>query len=202
MFLVVFGFGETQSSLAAGEQRRGDFGEVRLDCGERFSEALFHGACEIVAQRLELLQARFEVRPLRRELDQALLLLVVLLLRERIDLTERLAPALVAFDLVRELVSVVAFRRLGLGRLETAPRLVCLRFDARALHVDRAEPLARLRGQATDLDLVGPETAELVGECARPRRACVGSCAQRCFEAVVTDFLERLRRGAPRAVRA
>ena len=45
---------------------------------------------------------------------------------------------------------------------------------------------------ATDVDLVGAETAQLVGECARSRRACVGSCAQRRFEAVVTDFLECL----------
>src|SRR4029079_12715432 len=174
----------------AGEQRRSDFGEVRLDCGERFREALLDGACKIVAQRLELLQARLEVRPLRRELGQALLLLVVLLLRERIDLTKRFAPTLVAFDLVRELVSVVALRRLGLGRLETAPRLVCSRFAARALYVDCAKPLACLRGQTTDLDLVGPETAELVGECARSRRACVSSCAQRRFAGVITDFLE------------
>src|SRR4029077_5541919 len=99
-----------------------------------------------------------------------------------------LAPTLVALDLVRELVSVVAFRRLGLGRLETAPRPSCLRPDAGALHVDRAEPFTCLGGQATDLDLVGPETAKLVGECARSRRACVGSRARRGVEEGLAHF--------------
>ena len=102
---------------------------------------------EVVAQLLELVEARFEVRALRRELDEPLLLLLVLLLRERVDLAERLAAALEPLDALGELVAVVAFGRLGAGRFEPAARLVRLGLDARALDVDRAEPLGGLGGR-------------------------------------------------------
>src|SRR5262249_6625448 len=84
--VLLLGVGQAQPALAAGEQRRRALGEVRLDVRERLGEPLLDRARQVVAQLLELREARLEVLPLRRELDQPFLLLFVLLLRQRIDL--------------------------------------------------------------------------------------------------------------------
>ena len=92
--LAVLRRDEPQPPLAAGEQRRGDLLEVRSDGGERLVEPPVDGLGQLVAERLELRERRLEVRALGRELLETLLLGLVLLLRERIDPAERLAPRL------------------------------------------------------------------------------------------------------------
>ena len=62
---------------------------------------MLDGLREVVAERRELLEALLEVLALRRQLGETRPLLVVLLLRERIDLAHPLAPPLEPLDLVR-----------------------------------------------------------------------------------------------------
>ena len=85
---------QPQPALAAGEERRRDLLEVVSDGCERLLEAALDGLGQLVAQALELLQALLEVGALLAELGQALLLALVLLLRQRIDAAERLAAPL------------------------------------------------------------------------------------------------------------
>jgi len=101
--------------------------EVPLHGLEGLGEAPLDGLGQLRTELLELVEARLEVGPLRRELVEALLLGLVLLLRERVDLAERLAAALEPLDRVRELVAVVAFgRRVRVRMLEPAAGLLGL----------------------------------------------------------------------------
>ena len=134
--------------------------EVLLDRREGLGEARLDRRRQLVAQLLELVEALLQVGALDGELLEALLLGVVLLLRERVDLAELLAALLVARELLRELVAVVALGRLGPGRLEAAPRLVALRVGPRELDVDRGELLAGSRRRLAQLDLLGAEPAQ------------------------------------------
>src|SRR5207247_8626353 len=59
--LAVVVLGEPQAPLAAGEQRRGDVGEMPLDGGERLGEASLDGLREVAAELLELAEALLEV---------------------------------------------------------------------------------------------------------------------------------------------
>src|SRR5205814_4896796 len=106
----------------------------------------------------------FEPRPglsaLRRQLLEPDLLRLVLLLRERVHLTELLAPPLIPPELLGQLVAILAFRRLGVRRVEPPLRLVALRVGARQLDVDRRQPLAGLRRPLAQLELVGAEPAQ------------------------------------------
>ena len=105
---------------------------------EGLGEAALDRLRQLGAQLLELGEALLEILALRRELLEPRLLGVVLLLRERVDLAERLAAALEPLRALGELVAVVAFGALvGAGVLEAAARLVGLGLDARDLDVDR-----------------------------------------------------------------
>src|SRR5207302_6769157 len=126
--VLVFSLGQPPVALASGEDGRGDVLGVAADRVERLREAPLHRFGQLVAQLLELVEARLEVGPLRDELLEPLLLRCVLLVRERVDLAQRLAPPLEPLDGRRELLGVVAFRRLVyVRRLEAPTRLVGLR---------------------------------------------------------------------------
>src|SRR5581483_6959392 len=99
---------------------------------------------QLGAQLLELLEAPLAVGALRRELVEAGLLRLVLLLRERVHLAERLSPALEPLRPLGELVPIVALGRLvGVRVLEPAARLVRLGLDAGGLDLDRGGGLGR-----------------------------------------------------------
>jgi hypothetical protein len=153
---------------------------------------LLDRAREIVAQLLELLQALLEVGALRRKLDETLFLLVVLLLRERVDLAQRLTAPLEALNAFGELVAVVSFCRIGVGSLESAACFVGLGFDSGTLDIDRAQALACLGCGTACIDLFGAQAAQLFCERSRARRAGIGARTQRRLEAFVAASLEIL----------
>ena len=146
---------------------------------------------EVVAERRKLFEAPLQVLPLRRQLGETRLLLVVLLLRERVHLAQRFAPPLEPLDLLRQLVALVALGGWSACRLQSATRLLSLRLDTRALDLDRAQPLARFRGLAPSLDLGRAEAAQLVGELTGARRADVCARPQRSFELFRDGDVER-----------
>src|SRR5439155_559995 len=92
--LLVLRVGQAQAPFATREERRGDVCEIPLHGVERLGEASFNRLRQLRAQLLELGEALLEILALNRELLEARLLRVVLLLRERIHLAERLAAAL------------------------------------------------------------------------------------------------------------
>src|SRR5205823_6270185 len=105
----------------------GDLGKVALHRIERLVEPALDSLRQLGAQLLELGEALLEILALRRELLEARLLDVVLLLCEWVDLAERLAAALEALRPLGELVTVVALGTVvGAGVLEPAPGLVGL----------------------------------------------------------------------------
>ena len=164
-FVLVLGIGEPEAALAAGEERAGDFGEVLLHRVERLGEALLDGVGELLAELLELGEALLEVDALRGELLEALLLGLVLLLRERIDGAELLAAALEALDRRGERVAVVSLCRLvGAGRLAAATRLVGFGAETRGLDLDGGGGLGHRGELLPQLDLGGAELAELRAE--------------------------------------
>ena len=122
-------------------------------------------------------------RSLRCELLEAYLLAVVLLLRERVHLAERLAPALEALRPLGELVAVVAFGTVvGAGVLEPAPGLVGLGLDARDLDVDCRHARGGVRQCLPQLDLSRAEPAQFVAEMTGARSTRVDVCAKRRLE--------------------
>src|SRR5581483_9968679 len=161
LLALLLRLGEAQPPPAAREARRGDLVEVLLDRRERLGEARLDGVGELVAELLELAQAVLEVAPLPGELLEPLLLRLVLLLRERVHLPELLEPALRPLQLLRQLVAVLALRRLGAGGVEPPLRLVALRVGARELDVDRGELLARRARRLAQLELAGAQPAQL-----------------------------------------
>src|SRR5688572_23747770 len=103
---------ESEATLAAGEERRGNLLEVLSDGRERLREAALDRRGELRAELLELDQALLEVDALRLQVVEPLLLGLVLLTRERVDLAERGAARLEPFDASCELVAIVSLRRL------------------------------------------------------------------------------------------
>ncbi len=91
--------GQPQPAVTPGEERRGDLGEVALDGVEGLLEAPLDGLGQIVAQGLQLVERAFEILALRAQLVEPLLLGGVLLLRERVDAAELLAPPLEPLEL-------------------------------------------------------------------------------------------------------
>ena len=170
--------------MAAGEEGRGDLLEVRAHRREGLVEAALDRFRQLGAELLQLLQARFEVGALVGQLGQPLLLVLVLLLGKRVDLTERLAAPLEPLDPGRELLPVLTFAGLGSGLLETTPRLARFGLEARALDVDPTRALARLCGDAPDLGLLAPEPAQLRGQLARLRGPGVHASAEGRLEAL------------------
>src|SRR5438067_3252771 len=135
--LLVLRVGQAQAPFATREERRGDVCEIPLHGVERLGEASFDRLRQLRAQLLELGEALLEILALNRELLEARLLRVVLLLRERIHLAERLTAALEPLGALRELVTVVALGALiRTCLLEAAARLVGPRLDARELDVE------------------------------------------------------------------
>src|SRR5207248_2949546 len=100
--LLVPRLGQSEPALAAREQRCRHFREVLLDSCERLGEALLDRPGKVVAKGRELFEASLQVLALRLELEQPLLLLVVLLLREGIHLAETFTAALEPLDLRRQ----------------------------------------------------------------------------------------------------
>ena len=141
------------------------------------------------------LQALLEILPLHLELGEPLLLGLVLLLRERIDLAE-LAPALLEpLGARRELVALVALRRVGGGLLEPAAGVGRLGLDPGQLDLDLRRPLRGLLGALPQLDLGRAELpqrrSQLARAAARRRRRGRGA-APRSAAAVATAAAERL----------
>ncbi len=184
-----------QPAVAAREERRRYFLEVSADRREGVVEAPLDGLGELGPELLELLQARFEILALSDELGEALLLALVLLLRERVDLAEGFAAALEPLDPRRQLLAVVAFGRLRAGVLEPAPRLRGLGVEPRTVDVDGRPPLARLCGRPPGLGFLRAEPPELRGELACACRARIHPGLQRSLEPPSRLGRPRERRG-------
>src|SRR5439155_10675627 len=161
---------------------RGDVVEVRLDGGEGLREPSLDRLRQAVTELLELLEARLEIGPLDRQLLEALLLRLVLLLGERVDLPELLPPPLVASELLRQRLAILALGRLRVRGVEPPLRLVVLGVGARELDIDRGQPLARPGRALSQLELVGAESAERRAELGRVRRLCLRAAAHRRLE--------------------
>ena len=174
---------EAQPALAAGEQRRRHLLEVAGDGLERLVEAPLHRLGELVAKLRDLRQRRLEILPLRRELLEPLLLLLVLLLGERIHLAERLAAGIEPLGPRRELGAVVTLCGLvGACLVEAALRLLGLGVEARELDLDCGCPLVRLVGPLPHLDLGGAEPSQLLPEPGGAFCTRIDAGADGCFE--------------------
>ena len=153
-----------------GNSVRRDLLEVLRDRRERLGEAALDRRRELGAELLELLEALLEILALRPQVVEALLLGVVLLSRERIDLTERGATYLEPFDAARKLVAILSLGRLDVARRLETPRSVCdVGVDPRDLDLGCGHGRARLLELAPQIHLGGSERPELLAELARPR---------------------------------
>ncbi len=182
LFTVVLGLGEPQPALAAREEALDHLREVELDRSEGLLEALRDRLGEVAAEGLELGEALLEVGTLRRELVEALLLCLVLLLGQRVDLAELLAAALQAVEPRRELVTVVALRRLRSGGVEPPLGLLAVGVDPRQLDLEGARALGSGREQPTELDLFGAETAQRGAQLRAAGRVGVDALPEECLE--------------------
>ena len=198
---LLLGLGQPQAAVAAREERRGDLGEVPLHGVEGLGEAPVDRLGQLVAQLAQLVERALEVLALRAQLRQALLLLRVLLLRERVDAAELLAPPLEPVELLGQLLACPVCR-LGAGRVEPPLRLGALRLEPRDLDVDARDPLRRLRVLAPQLDLPAAERAQLGCELAGADGAAVRLREQRRLEPLdraraphAIDVDQRRRRG-------
>src|SRR5690242_6532192 len=144
-----------------------------LDRGERLVEPPLDRLGQLPSQLLELCEAPLEVLPLGRQLGQALLLLLVLLLRERVDCTEGLTPALQTDEPLGERFLIVACCRLGAGLFQPLAGSRLLGLEPGELDVDRGGSLAGLGGAAPKLGLARRELAKRGGRVARARTARV-----------------------------
>src|SRR6266516_3813183 len=194
-FFALLGLGQPQPTVTAREERRRYFLEVGADRGEGLVEAPLDGLGELGPKLLELLQARLEVGALGHELGEALLLALVLLLRERVDLAEGFAAALEPLDPRRQLLAVVAFGRLRAGVLEPAPRLRGLGVEPRTVDVDRGPPLARLGCSPASFGFRRAEPSQLRRKLAGPCRAGVHPGLQRGLKPSSRLGRPRERRG-------
>ena len=184
---------QPEPALPAGEEGRRDLLEVRGDRSERLVEPAVDGLRQLVPQGRELRERRLEVGALCRELLEPHLLRLVLLLRQRVDLPERFPARLEPRQPCGELVAVDAFLRPGsllrlslglLARLlEAAPCVARLAVQSRELDLDGRQPLRRVVGDLTHLDLPGTELAKRRAELPGAGRAGVHPRSHRGFEA-------------------
>ena len=112
--------------MASREERRRDLFEMLADGSEGLGEASLDGAVEVVSQLGELIEAALEIRSLRGELRERLLLALVLLGGERIDAPELLASASQTLEPLGDRLAVVALCRLRPSSLESPLSLVPL----------------------------------------------------------------------------
>ena len=190
------GLGELEPAFAAGEERRRDLVRSCVCTASNVSSKR-RSTVSVSSARSFSSSARLASRSLRcvASSSSRALLGVVLLLRERVHLAERLAAALEPLRALGELVAVVALGALvGARVLEPAARLVGLGLDARDLDVDRGHALRRARQRLAQLDLGRAEAAQLVAELARARTAGVDVRAQRRLEARGRSAAARERR--------
>src|SRR5262249_41258387 len=103
VLVLGIGLGQPEPALATGEERRRNLGELRLAGRDRLRETPLARLGQVAPKLLELLERRLQVGALLGQLDEALLLRVVLLLRKRIHPAERLAPALEPLELHQQL---------------------------------------------------------------------------------------------------
>ena len=192
--------GQAQPALAAGEERRGDLGEVAARprrrsprSGARPSRVRSPRSCSS-SSRLRSRSARCV-----GELVEALLLGLVLLLRERVDLAELLAAALEPLELLGELVAVLALGRLGAAassRRCASSRSASVRASSTSIAASRSPAGG---GALAQLDLL----ARRAGAAPRRARSCaprvgLDPLAERRLEAVDVDARARPR-AAPRS---
>src|SRR5262249_11737275 len=144
----------------------------------RLLEAPLDRLGQLPAKSLELCEAPLEVGALHQELVEALLLGLVLLLRERVHLAELLAAQLEPLKARRELRTVVALRGLPACGLQTPLGFVALGLDARELDIEGARALGAGRDEAAELDLLGAETPQRRAEPCRPGRIRIDPLAK------------------------
>ena len=183
--LLVLVLEADEPAPAAGEERCRHLREVPLDLGERLLEAPLDRLGELVAQPARA-RSRERSRSSRcaGELLEARLLARVLLGRERVDLSERLAPALEPRHLRAQLFRLLIGQRLRLGLLRQPPKhLLALGLQAGALDPDRGEPFRRLGRRPPQLGLLGAQAPELLAELGRAAAARVDAGAERRLEA-------------------
>src|SRR5215217_498345 len=97
---------------------------------------MLDGLRQLGPQPLELCERRLEVLPLRRQLLEARLLGVVLLLRERVHPTERLAAPFEPLHPRPQLLRIVALGGLAPGSSDSPPPLIGFGAEARELDVE------------------------------------------------------------------
>ena len=142
---------------------------------------------------LQLLQAQLEILSLRVQLRQPLGFGLVLLLRERVHLTELDAARVQPLDPRGELLAIVALGRLG-GRFLAAPARVCrVGLDPRQLDLDPGRALRRLFRRPAQIDLRRAEFAQPAAEVGRARGTRVDTGTQRRVEARGGGRSERQR---------
>ena len=122
------------------------------------------------AELLELGERPLEIGPLRAQLLEVLLLPLVLLLRERVDAAELLAPALEPLELRQQLVARRP-RRAPRSASASRRRASAASASSRASSTSTAaRPLAALGRLVPELGLRGAEAPQVGSELARPRR--------------------------------
>ena len=179
----VSGIDELQAALAAREERRRHLLEVPRDRLERLVEAALDGLCELVTELRDLRERRLEILPLRCELVEALLLRLVLLLRQRVDLAELLASRVESLGAGRELGPIVALGGLVRARgVETTCCLLGLGLETCEVDLHGRRPLVRLVRLPARLDLGRTEPAKLLPEEGGPLRARVDPRLDRRLE--------------------
>ena len=171
------GLGQPQPALAAGEQRARDLGEVPLDGGERLREPPLDRLRQLPPELVQLVERPLEVGALRAQLLEVLLLPLVLLLRERIDAAELLAPALEPLRASPASSSRGPSAGSAVRLREPASRLRRLGLEPRQLDLDRGRSLAGAGRLVPELGLRGAEAPQLGRELARARRTpfCVSA---------------------------
>ena len=173
LLVVALGLGEAEPPLAAGEQRRGHLGEVRLHRRIRLGEAAVDRLRQLAAQLVQPGEAQLQVRGLRAQLGEMLLLAVVLLLRERVDAAECLPAALEPLERCLQLFA----RAVGcvLARLpEAAPRVRRLGIEPSELDLDLRNSGRGLMRLSSHVRLARGEVSQTGGQRRGERAAGLG----------------------------
>ena len=159
-----------------------------LDGSERLGEARLDRPRQVVAQLLELARATSRDRRAAPKLLEPHFLGVVLLLGERVDLAELLAAAVVALELLGELVAILALGGLGVGGCEAplAPR----RARRRCGRARRRPPTGARRASAADWrssTSARTKPAQVGAELRRPGGLSLCALAHRRLEPLDVD---------------